>query len=649
MIKRIIKRCLGYFQRPVCEKNKAFNQDTLCLLLSPWFDPIWYQKTYALNPQLTWCQLAEHYLTQGAMAKWHPSAEFSTTWYWNHYPDVQLAQANPLLHYLRHGHQEGRFPSKKEWLADEYYQSVSNALWGGLSSSAFEQLTQWQSSADPRERFIAYYEQARWAYSHHDWSQYYACAQKLSLFAQDKSQQKIAWLLGAFSLYYHAQDKAVMRNYLQPLREQWQQDIDFQLAWANAQSDDQQRLIALNQVYLSRGFTPLATLAYPLCLATLTSQASAIEDGPLVSVIIPLYNAQATIDAALRGLTEQSWRRLEIIVVDDASSDQSLVKVQAWCLRDQRIKLHRQPSNQGAYAARNAGLLIATGDFITTHDADDWSHPQKIATQVQALIADTQLMATCCAWVRVQDDLLITQNWRPSGQLVHYSHSSLLVRREVVSILQGWQPLRCAADTDFIRRLEAHYGKPALRVVEPDLPLAFALDDGGSLTRQSEIHVRTVYSGVRHIYHQIRQLQRFLDKHQPGGAALPIPQQLFAHRAAISNLDLLVVADFTQPSAEANDWLKLVQQAVANQQLVGLFHWPSLLTCGRHFSLDYAYALAEQGVVPIVGGQSLHCGQIWIADEDLLCCPVDSQPQLINFPEGIIEKIKDNQLDQCLV
>ncbi|XAG24802.1 glycosyltransferase [bacterium 19CA03SA04] len=643
MIKRIIKRGLRYFQRPVCEKNKAFNQDTLCLLLSPWFDPIWYQKNYALNPQLTWCELAEHYLTQGAMAKWHPSAEFSTTWYWDRYPDVYLAKINPLLHYLRHGHQEGRFPSEQEWQRYKPYQCVSDALWGGLSHSAFEQLTLWQSSADQQERFITYYEQARWAYSHEKWKQYYVCAQKLSLLAQDKSQQKIAWLFGAFSLYYHAQDKAAMRDYLRPLREQWQQDIDFQLAWANAQSDGQQRLATLNQVYLSRGFAPLATLAYPLCLGTLTSQASAIEDGPLVSVIIPLYNAQATIDAALRGLTEQSWRRLEIIVVDDASSDQSLAKVQAWCLRDQRIKLHRQPSNQGAYAARNAGLLIATGDFITTHDADDWSHPQKIATQVQALIAEPQLMATCCAWVRVQDDLFITQNWQPSSQLAHYSHSSLLFRREVVSILQAWQPLRCAADTDFIRRLEAHYGEQALQIIYPDIPLAFALDDRGSLTRQSEIHVRTVYFGVRHIYHQIRQLQRFLDKHQPGAFTLPIPQQLFPHHPAISSVDLLIVADFTQSSDQENGWLKLVKQTVANQQSVGLFHWPSLLTCGRHFSLDYAYALAEQGVVPIVGGQLLHCDQVWVADKELLNCPVDSQPQLINFPEGITEKMSAHQ------
>ncbi|EKO3576508.1 glycosyltransferase family 2 protein [Vibrio metschnikovii] len=649
MLKRMIKRGLGYFLRPIYEKSQALNQDSLCLLLSPWFDPVWYQKTYALHPQLTWCQLAEHYLTQGAVAKLDPSAEFSTTWYWNHYPDVHLAQMNPLLHYLRYGHQEGRFASKQAWLDGEYYQSISDALWGGLSRSAFEQLTQWQSSADPGERFITYYQQARWAYSHHDWAQYYACAQKLSLFAQDKPQQKIAWLLGAFALYYHSQDKAAMGNYLRPLRDLWQQDIDFQLAWANAQGDDQQRLKALNQMYLSRGFAPLATLAEPLCLATLTSQAPAIDDGPLVSVIIPLYNAQQTIDAALRGLTEQSWRRLEIIVVDDASSDQSLAKVQGWCSRDQRIKLHRQPSNQGAYAARNAGLLIATGDFITTHDADDWSHPQKIATQVQALMAEPQLMATCCAWVRVQNDVFITQNWRPSGQLAHYSHSSLLVRREVVSTLQGWQPLRCAADTDFIRRLEAHYGKSALTVVEPDVPLAFALDDGGSLTRQSEIHVRTVYFGVRHIYHQIRQLQRFLDKQQPGAFALPIPQQLFPHRPAVASLDLLIVADFTQPSAMANDWLKRVQQAVANQQSVGLFHWPSLRTCGRHFSLDYAYALAEQRVVPIVGGQSLDCDQIWVADKDLLSCPVDSEPQLINFPEGIAEKVRDNQPDQCLV
>ena len=84
-------------------------------------------------------------------------------------------------------------------------------------------------------------------------------------------------------------------------------------------------------------------------------------DGPLVTVIVPAFNAASTIANALTSLLAQSWRNLEIIVVDDASTDHTAEVVES--IHDQRITLLRQPTNLGAYAARNRALAAASGDY----------------------------------------------------------------------------------------------------------------------------------------------------------------------------------------------------------------------------------------------------------------------------------------------
>ncbi|MGZ7263534.1 glycosyltransferase, partial [Streptococcus pyogenes] len=84
------------------------------------------------------------------------------------------------------------------------------------------------------------------------------------------------------------------------------------------------------------------------------------------------------------------------------------------------------------------GARAARGDFITTHDADDWSHPEKIAQQVAHLMAYPDVMGVCTHWVRVDAQLRVTQNWRPSEKLIHYSHSSFLFRQQVLTDVGTW-------------------------------------------------------------------------------------------------------------------------------------------------------------------------------------------------------------------
>ncbi len=103
---------------------------------------------------------------------------------------------------------------------------------------------------------------------------------------------------------------------------------------------------------------------------------------PLVSIIIPCYNAGRWLAETLESALAQTWTDKEIIVINDGSRDDSLARARQFESRGVRIA--DQP-NQGASAARNHGLRLARGEFIQFLDADDLLDPDKIATQIAAL------------------------------------------------------------------------------------------------------------------------------------------------------------------------------------------------------------------------------------------------------------------------
>ena len=90
-----------------------------------------------------------------------------------------------------------------------------------------------------------------------------------------------------------------------------------------------------------------------------------------ISIIIPIYNAEQYIDKCINSLIEQEFKEIEIIAVDDGSTDTSILKLNEYASKDDRIKVISQ-ENQGAGAARNNGMSIASGKYIHFLDVDDW-------------------------------------------------------------------------------------------------------------------------------------------------------------------------------------------------------------------------------------------------------------------------------------
>ncbi|MBF0587632.1 MAG: glycosyltransferase family 2 protein [Magnetococcales bacterium] len=107
------------------------------------------------------------------------------------------------------------------------------------------------------------------------------------------------------------------------------------------------------------------------------------EDGPLVSVIMPMFNAATFVEASIRSIQAQGYRHWELLVVDNASTDESPARVVQMAEADGRIQLIRRQVNSGGPAApRNDGIRGARGRYITFLDADDLWHPDKLQKQV---------------------------------------------------------------------------------------------------------------------------------------------------------------------------------------------------------------------------------------------------------------------------
>lgn len=117
---------------------------------------------------------------------------------------------------------------------------------------------------------------------------------------------------------------------------------------------------------------------------------------PLLSVIVPVFNVDMFLGRCLQSIMDQTYDNLEIIVIDDGSTDSSGKKCDEYAYRDRRIKVIHQ-SNQGLSGARNYGTKLATGEYVAYVDGDDWldSHMYEVL-MAQALQYDLDI-SRCCA------------------------------------------------------------------------------------------------------------------------------------------------------------------------------------------------------------------------------------------------------------
>ena len=111
---------------------------------------------------------------------------------------------------------------------------------------------------------------------------------------------------------------------------------------------------------------------------------SELENEPLVSVVIPVYNREKSLKPAVQSVLAQTYRNVEVIIVDDGSTDKSAFVATDLANVDERIRVVTQ-ENAGACNARNRGIDLASGNFIAFQDSDDFWLPNKLESQMKAM------------------------------------------------------------------------------------------------------------------------------------------------------------------------------------------------------------------------------------------------------------------------
>lgn len=175
---------------------------------------------------------------------------------------------------------------------------------------------------------------------------------------------------------------------------------------------------------------------------------------PLVSVVIPVYNGARFLAAAIESVLTQSHQPIELILVDDGSTDDSPKVIDSYGARVVTIR----QKNEGVGRARNAGILCARGDFVAFLDQDDWWTPEKVEKQVRVFLSDDRI-GLVHTGVSHYDEVTaafaepFVPNWRRAeligncydqlllGNFIY--NSSVMVRRSVLNAVGGFDTEIC--------------------------------------------------------------------------------------------------------------------------------------------------------------------------------------------------------------
>lgn len=262
-------------------------------------------------------------------------------------------------------------------------------------------------------------------------------------------------------------------------------DIQIDFYRLNLEKDTIKQVKYLNQIFshYELDCVELIDSSSNLCVHNIRSiTENFTSDGPLVSILVTTHNSGEFIHTAIESLLWQSYRNIEIIVIDDASIDNTVEIIRSYAQNDSRVKLMELKINVGTFVAKTKGLSVAQGEFVTCHDSDDWAHARKIELQVEPLLCNQQLVFTTSQWIRMQDDgSLYARKIYPALRL---NPASPMFRKDIVLEKAGyWEQVRTGADSEFLARLKIIFGEQAMHQIKK--PLTIGAHRSNSLMNDS--------------------------------------------------------------------------------------------------------------------------------------------------------------------
>jgi glycosyltransferase involved in cell wall biosynthesis len=169
---------------------------------------------------------------------------------------------------------------------------------------------------------------------------------------------------------------------------------------------------------------------------------------PKVSVLMSVYNGSRYLQESIDSILNQTFTDLEFIIINDCSNDNSWEILNKYANKDERIVLINNPENIGLTKSLNKGLKVAKGEYIARQDADDISHPERLAKQVSLLDSDTEAVLVSCELELIDSEgYSLGEAQKAFSKLLRWyllfynrlaGHSQVMFRRELVVNMGGY-------------------------------------------------------------------------------------------------------------------------------------------------------------------------------------------------------------------
>lgn len=330
---------------------------------------------------------------------------------------------------------------------------------------------------------------------------------------------------------------------------------------------------ALTDVDLQEGarLSPLDRLGCP--------PLPAVDSDVRISVMMSCFRPGPALVTAVRAVLEQTWTNTELLVIDDASGEDSRELLREVEALDPRVRVIRKAVNGGTYRARNTALRLATGDFCMILDSDDYLHPQALESGVAPLLLDPSLMATRQQGVRISEDLELN---RPGYAPRMMAAGTLLFRRAQVMNRVGWFDITSkGADTEFARRIEAAFGPVIRDIREVVLFLrggdTLSAGEFGAGWRHPARHAYKTMFGRWHRHIAAGSASPFLDPHEP--RPFPEPRRwvkpVVPGLAGRGSIDICFAGDWRRYGGPQRSMLEEIRACRAAGLRVAVMHLES--------------------------------------------------------------------------